>query len=364
MVKNIMMSIIVVLSLSIILAPQNIYSFTIEYNKGINIKNNYFTIEELVIIDNIINDENFLSIIKTIKEFDERDILNNLDYYYIKKDRLLIKEPSNRFYLGYERIRQQEIIVDKELLMLLEKNNNENKNYNLFFSMLKQEVEGLVLGLELFSNSNHAINVFLETKLLKGKELIENNYDGFIEKKEDRMFMTAYSDGINTNLNNIGLINDGNFLGKGYSFGVKVNYKKNNYKLEFIGENILNNILWEKAYTYTHEYYKSSLGLYPSDKDSYDRGNIGYANYKTKLKPSYDLSITNDFFKIGLVYKRYLYPYIKYNINKEPANFSLGLVDKFITAKLAYKLIEIELSSDKLNLFSSNIIFAKININY
>ncbi|MEJ6952399.1 hypothetical protein [Natronospora cellulosivora (SeqCode)] len=349
---------VMILLLGLIIAYSIVtFSFDFKYDKYLSFENNELNLQEIIEIHNLFDDFHLLN--SRIEDV-SLEITDDIDLYITNRDSFLVVK-NDDFYLGYMSIEEQNIFVNEDIINFL-LGETDNKYSNLEFQYNMQTLRAIVLGNKFMSIENYGIDFFIQGKLLHGVKLVENNYEGIVQEKNNRHYITAFSDGVNTELNNNGLINDRDFSSYGYSLGLEINKELNSYLINFTAEDFISKIFWKDVYTYTSYYYKSSLGLYPSPDDSHSIGNYSYQNYETSLTAKYDLSISRRDFTYGLNYRKSLTPYLKWNILKEPLNLTIGYSKELYHFELSYKNINLSLYTENINPTVSKSATGKLSI--
>jgi len=308
------------------------------------VDNNIFNISQLYDIQKIIED---LSYNKKLPEsLRDYRVNNDLGLNYSQRYKFIYLIPDTDYRMGYVFYKQRELTAAKDTVKFL-LNQYKSKTYNLKYYNLEQSLEGIYIFRELNSFLFDKLNMAFAVKYLMGRELKEAHYNGFIEFEDDKPYMTAFSDGIDSNLNNISSILDKAFYSYGYSLDVLVEKRFNdNIYVLFRGEDLLSQIYWKNIFSYTKEYSNSGMGLYKSKKPSYVRGNFFYGDYITVLRPSYELQVVYRNIQLGIRYKYHMLPYIGYNFAENRAKFEVGGYQDRYMVKFYYRGLSLNLSID------------------
>ena len=254
------------------------------------------------------------------------ELEDNFKLDFSHKEIILLSVGEN-YKMGYVSQREKETESVPETVMYFL--DYDQTQYNLKYHSLSQALHGLYLSREFDSPFNDSYFFNLKFKLLQGQELVQNHYDGKIIRKGDKSYLTAFSDGIDSNLNNISQILDEEYKSYGFSLGFDLKKEiRNDMTIIFKGDDLLNLIYWDNVYSYTSEYSNSSMGWYDNTKPSYSTGNYFYNDYYTNLSPEYDLQARYDNYQIGLFYKYNLTPYIRYLINLTGGEVTVGFHGK------------------------------------
>ncbi len=314
------------------------------FENTIIVDNNIFNIGQLYDIQRILDG---LSYNKELPEsLRDYSVNDDLVFNYSQKYKFMYPIPDTDYRMGYVFYRQHELAAAKDSVKFL-LNQHKSEPCAFKYYNLEQSLEGIYFSRELNSFLFDDLDMVFAVKYLIGRELKETHYNGFIEIEDDKPYMTAFSDGIDSNLNNISPILDEAFYSYGYSLDVKVEKRfDDKMYIIFRGEDLLSSIYWKNVFSYTKEYSNSGLGMYKSKEPSYVRGNFYYGDYITVLRPTYDLQSGYRNIKLGITYKYHMLPYIGYNFAENKAGVMVGGYKNKYMINLQYRGLTLNLSTD------------------
>lgn len=291
------------------------------------------------------------------------------------EERWFLKLGSHNYFIGYIREHEREVKVDGETIIFLTERFNDNekysqKEYKLDLNTLYQRLEGIVFGGQILPDNDYGMSLILKGKLLEGLELTYRDYEGKISESNEKYYVSGTRKGLYSNLTEETEMYDVTFDSLGYSLGYDFNWQLRpelNLKLE--AENFYSKIEWEDVYGLEMEFNNSSLGMYTNISStsnntvsSQSQGEYSYRNYTTSLTPEYNLALQTARSKLGLFYRKKLYPYFNFKLLDGPIVIKPGIYSKFYTLGLAYKGLKIKLMSRNLDIFSSEGVGVQVDL--
>jgi hypothetical protein len=335
----------------------------LNYNNEVFIDNNAFSLGDLL-------DKDY----DNLKVDIDSTVVGLID----REERVIVSATSGNYFIGYIKESEEKMVADEETAIFLIEREADNKysqgEYQIDLNTFSQSLEGILFGAKILSNDNYGINFTINGKLLKGIELTQRNYQGISYSENDKYYISGTRKGVYSNLTKETNMYDVDFSSRGYSLGYNLEWQiSNKYKLSLVAENFYSKIKWNDVYTLYMKLDDNSLGFYTKLEDNYGSiantsgvetdGRYDYIDYVTHLQPEYNLLLQSNRWELGLFYRRELYPYLNYNLLKNPIMLKAGIYKDFISISLIHKILELELKTKEIDIFNSSGLLAKININ-
>lgn len=237
-----------------------------------------------------------------------------------------------------------------------------NGEYTLGLDYIKQVISEICFGRYFDFSEN--IRIGLIGKHFRGRKLERQYYEGIIERKEQKNFLTGRRVTVDSGFHRKTALFDLDFKAGGWGIDLYTEWvidENSNILLSL--RNIYSKIIWEDVFNEYMNYNRASLGLFDNDSEGESSsGFFEFRVYETVVPEEYDLKYQNGKYTIGIKYydKEYL-PYFDYQLTDY---LSLGFCENQGHFSFISDMIEIAVSTDDVNILEAEEAAFKFILNF